>query len=304
MNGYKPKRTQTAKSGGTRRSVERRSPPIDIFAAYKGDDRRIAEKLQACLDDDDFKGVQKVCAYITKAKDPGLRKDYVSALSWFGAEALPELTELMLDPDEDVASEATTQWMMALSEIDDCDRRMAVTFAAFGALTDEDALEFVEGELTGTALEYIDGEEDDKRQSEKRVEVVQALLDIIEGSVAVRSEFARNAYEDITGFRWIDVDEAELYLNAPDDYELPEDRVAAESPELTDESPAWEEVGEDTVTEVEDVEVDKEDDGAADVAEGKESAAQGEGDDAVDDSGDADAEDGVPEANEAAVDET
>ena len=224
MKGYKTKRAGRNKSNTARSTAERKSPPIDIFADYKGSDRRIAEKLQAYLDDGDFKGVQRVYASIAKAENPDLRKDYISALAWFGAEALPELTELMLDSDEDVASEAMTQWTMALSEIEDCDRRMSVTFAAFGALTNEDALEFVGGELSGTALEYIDGEDDEVRQGEKRVEVVQALLDLIEGPVAVRAEFARAAYEDITGFEWRGVDEAENYLQSPDDYELPEDR--------------------------------------------------------------------------------
>lgn len=224
MKGYKTKRAGRHNGNAARPAAERESPPIDIFADYKGSDRRIAEKLQAYLDAGDFEGIQRACASITKSENPDIRKDYVSALAWFGAEALPELTELMLDSDEDVASEAMTQWTMALSEIEDCDRRMSVTFAAFRALTNEDALEFVGGELSGTALEYIDGEDDEVRQGEKRVEVVQALLDLIEGPVAVRAEFARAAYEDITGFEWRGVDEAENYLQSPDDYELPEDR--------------------------------------------------------------------------------
>ena len=224
MKGYKTKRADRSKGNASRPATERKSSPIDIFANYKGADRRIAEKLQAYLDGDDFDGIQKIYASIAKSKNPDLRKDYISALSWFGAEALPELTELMLDPDEEIASEAMTQWTMALSEIEDCDRRMSVTLAAFSALTNEDALEFVEGELSGTASEYIDGEDDEERKWEKRIEVVQALVDLIEGPTAVRAKFAQEAYEDITGFKWIDVEEAELYLRDPEVYELPEDR--------------------------------------------------------------------------------
>ena len=224
MKGYKPKRELKPKSSPSKSRVESRLASIDIHAGYKGVDHQIAEKLQGYLDSDNLNGILDVYDSIVKSENPELRKDYISALSWFGAEALPELTELMLDPDEEVASEAMTQWTMALLEIEDCERRISVLVAAFGALTSEDALQFIEGELSGTALEYIDREDNEERQAEKRVEVVQALLDFIEGPVSVRAELAMEAYADITGFEWRGVDEAEIYLQDPENYELPEER--------------------------------------------------------------------------------
>ncbi len=77
--------------------------------------------------------------------------------------------------------------------------------------------------MSNAALEYIDGEPDAELQGEKRLEVVQALLDIMEGGRPACAEAAAETYEELTGHEWLGVDEAERYLENPDDYEPPED---------------------------------------------------------------------------------
>ena len=79
------------------------------------------------------------------------------------------------------------------------------------------------GQFANAATELIDEEEDETRASQKRTEVVQVLVDIIEGGKPARAEAAREIYEDVTGNKWISVNEAEKYLKDPDNYEEPDD---------------------------------------------------------------------------------
>ena len=206
-----------------------RRPSAEMFENLRGADRKLAEDIQRALDEDDYAGVMGSVDAAMSSANAEVRSHLVDALSWFGAEALPELTVLMADSDEDVAESAQTQWVIALSEIESPGKRMEIGLTVLATLTDENTLADVSGEVSNAALEYIDDESDEsnpERQSEKRVEVVQALLDIMEGGRPACAEAAAETYEEITGHKWINIDEAELYLRNPDDYELPEDRDA------------------------------------------------------------------------------
>ena len=207
-------------------------PVSDMFPMLKGKDRQLAEDIQNALDADNYSGVLHSVDRAMRSDNPEVRSLLVDALGWFGSEALPELTELMADADPDVAESAQEQWSIALAEVEDPGRRMEIGMVVMGTLTDADMLEQISGEVSNSALEYIDGEDDPVRQDEKRLEVVQSLLDIMDGDRKACAEAAAETYEDITGYPWRGVDEAERYLNKPDDYELPEDRdeVMAEAP--------------------------------------------------------------------------
>lgn len=199
-----------------------RSDPDRMYAHLKGKDRTLAEQLQRGLDEADFKNVAAAADAAANSKNPEVRELAVDALGWFGAEALPELTMCMADPDEDVAQAAMNQWEQGLAEIDGSFDRLSIAAAALGTITDANALESLSGHFSNAATEYIDEAEDDENKAlERRVEVVQALLDIIEGGNAVRARQAMETYDDITGSRWLGVDEAEKYLRDPDNYEEP-----------------------------------------------------------------------------------
>ena len=209
-------------------------PAAEMFENLRGKDRKLAEAIQKALDADDYAGVMQSVDAAMRSENAEVRSHLVDALSWFGAEALPELTVLMADPDEDVAESAQAQWTVALSEIESPGKRMEIGLSALATLTDQNMLADISGEVSNAALEYI--EEDDEsdepdptRESERRVEVVQALLDIMEGGRPACAEAAAETYEEITGHAWAGVDEAELYLRNPDDYEPPEDREAGEN---------------------------------------------------------------------------
>ena len=54
-----------------------------------------------------------------------------------------------------------------------------------------------------------------------RAMVIQSVVDIIDSSNKRLSDLGRELYEDITGNEWLNLTEAEKYLNDPDNYEPP-----------------------------------------------------------------------------------
>lgn len=190
------------------------------YSKFSPADRKIAKALQDALDDDDFDAVMLAAEKAAHSSEPELRQNAVEALGWYGEDALPELTVLMSDKDEDVAQAAMNQWELAASEIDDSARQFAVTMAAFSTLKDRDALTMLGGLVANAATDIIDS--DDDHADENRLMVVQALTDIIEGGSPVNAEQAKEVYSDVTGNDWVSVDEAEKYLLNPDNYEAPE----------------------------------------------------------------------------------
>ena len=157
-----------------------------------------------------------------KSTNPDVRRDAVDALGWFGEEALAELTVWMADADEDVAQAAMGHWEDAVSELEDANERLQTSLFALNTLTDKDALTMIGSQFANAATELIDEEEDEALASQKRTEVIQALVDMIEGGKPAHVEAASEIYEDVTGNKWISVDEAEKYLRDPDNYEEPD----------------------------------------------------------------------------------
>ena len=64
---------------------------------------------------------------------------------------------------------------------------------------------------------------------EGRLLVIFLLVDMIGSSNNSLSDVGRDLYEEITGHNWINMDEAELYLKDPDNYEPPESSDGATS---------------------------------------------------------------------------
>jgi len=195
--------------------------PIDIFANLSGKDRRLAEEMQRALDGNDFDATLAAAKKALASTNDEIRLSAVEAMSWFGIDALPELTGLMADSDERVANEAETAWELAIGEIDDASRRFSIAAAAMSTLSNKDHLTSISGQLEGAALELIDREDAPEKSDDARIAVVQTLVDIMESSPENGAAQAKEAYRTITGFTWVSIDEAEAYLLDPDNYELP-----------------------------------------------------------------------------------
>jgi len=194
----------------------------NMFDHLQGEDRKLAEAVQAALDANDFRTTLAAAQAALKSANSEVRVNAVEALGWFGAEALPALTGLMTDADEEVRDAAGNQWENALQELEEPKDRLNVSLAAFGALSDADRLTTLAGILSGAANEVIDGADDAAAASESRQKVLQSLVDIIGSGSKVNVKAAKEVYGDITGHEWRGVDEAERYLADPDNYEEPE----------------------------------------------------------------------------------
>jgi len=189
---------------------------------YSDSDKRLARAMQEALDADDYEAVMKTTAEALKAENPDVRHNAVEALGWYGVQALPELTICMADKDEDVAQAAMNHWEEGVAEMDDADEKLQISLYAINTLSDVDTLTMMSSHFASAAIELIDGEEDPDAAAQKRLEVVQSLVDVIEGENEKSAEAAREAYDEITGSPWVSIEEAEKYLGDPENYEAPD----------------------------------------------------------------------------------
>ena len=200
-------------------------PEFDFDSAehpYSMADKKVAKSLQEALDEDDYDAVLKAAAEALKSDNPDVRQNAVDALGWYGEQALAELTVCMADPDEDVAQSAMNHWEEGVSEMESAHDKLQLTLYALNTIADEDALTMIGSHFACAAMELIDDEDDESRASKMRVEVVQALVDVMAAGKDKNMEAAMDAYEEITGTDWISLEEAEKYLADPDNYEAPE----------------------------------------------------------------------------------
>ena len=196
----------------------------ELYKDYSPADRRLAERLQALMDDEKpFELVREGALEALKSKNPELRIQAVESLGWFGERALVELTPLMADPDEDVAEAAVGAWELALNDLPTAGEKMSVSKMALEIIRDRDILTRIGGEFSGAALELVNGESNEAKATRYRVEAVQTILNMIESGRLSNESVGREIYEDISGHEWISVDEAEKYLADPENYEPPEE---------------------------------------------------------------------------------
>lgn len=201
-----------------------------MFAHFSEEDKKLAEVVQEALDADDADKTIKAATKLMSSSNPEARSHAVDALGWFGLKALPELTMLMGDSNEDVAQNAVNAWESGFSEIDDVQTRLKVSAMALNALSSKDALESIGAQFSIAATEYIDEADEGTEESlDRRVDVLQSLVDMIGSSNNSLSDVGRDLDEEITGHNWINMDEAELYLKDPDNYVPPESSDGATS---------------------------------------------------------------------------
>ncbi|MBQ7667186.1 MAG: HEAT repeat domain-containing protein [Kiritimatiellae bacterium] len=200
-------------------------PDLDMFKNLTGEDRKRAQAVQDAIDANDFERTLAAAEKALASPNAEVRAGAVEALAWFGADALPELTAAMGDRDEEVAAAAGNAWEIALTQIESGMQRFDIAAAALATVSRPDTLDGIGAQLVNSALEIIDGEDDAAKASDARVKVLQALVDIIEdGKLPRNAKAAKEAYESITGAPYLGIDEAELYLGDPDNYEPPENR--------------------------------------------------------------------------------
>ena len=195
-----------------------------MFEDLPEPERKLCETLQEALDAEDLDKTLTAATEAMSSKNSEVRSHVVDALCWFGADALPELTVLMGDKDEDVAQSAINAWETALSEIDDPEMRINIAGLALKAVYDRDARTYIGSQFSNAATEFIDAQEDEESALEARLKVVETVVEMIDSTDGSLSDVGQDVYEEITGHKWISEDEAVQYLDDPDNYEPPEDR--------------------------------------------------------------------------------
>lgn len=199
-------RTNRPKRSAARTRAESGKPSLDLdddeLASFSPDERKVAERIQGALDDDDYRLLLPAIEAAAKSANAALREKAVEALSWFGKKALPELTLFMADPNDDIRSAACDAWIMALPEIDDDRLRGETVLSAMKVVRDRDELDRMVTEITDLP----------------NVQQLPILIQLIGGPNAAAAAAAREHYEFVTGDAYESVETAQKWLDEnPDD---------------------------------------------------------------------------------------
>jgi hypothetical protein len=145
-------------------------------------DERDADTMRALLDSGDEKGALKIARRLLDSEDADVRSRVLIVLGWIGLKALPELTQMLADKDDSVASDAFTQWKMAFEEIQEDDAKAELLVAAMGSMRHQEDME--------SLVMSVDQLKEDL--------AVAALVGIIQGENKVAGEVAREHYAFVT----------------------------------------------------------------------------------------------------------
>lgn len=176
-------------------------------------DRAEAEKMEERVDSEDFTAALKIARQLMRSKDEEVRSRVVSSLGWIGIKALPELSEMLADENEDIAAEAFQQWKEMVDEV--ADEAMKGSLIVAG-MTNPNMKN--QGDLEACVMEF-DSLRDDI--------AVRGLVSIIQSSNPVASEVARDHYTFVTGTDYTTPEEAEKWIS--ENVEPEEDEKPAET---------------------------------------------------------------------------
>lgn len=220
-----------------------RSSAVDT---YSPEDRKLADAVQAGLDDDDFEQTRKAAAEAMKSENPDVRQEAVEALGWFEDKALVDLTRAMADKNADVAESARGHVENALMGMEDDDRAVALASEYVKLFADdEDAVTMFAGVLSSAGSRIIDPDDSDSAEDvakakENRAGIVGIVAEMIDkgGKLA---EKGKELYEEISGDEWAgraaadkwadDIEEPEPEESKPEESESsePEESESTES---------------------------------------------------------------------------
>ena len=201
---------------------------VAFVDTYSPDDRKLADAVQAGLDDDDFKATRKAALEAMKSKNPEVRKEAVDALGWFGDKALVDLTKAMADKDPDVAEAARGQVENALMGLEDDDRAVVLAGEYVNLFAeDEEAVTMFAGVLSSAGSRIIDPDDSDSaadvaKAKGSRAGIVDIVAEMI-GKGGKLAEKGRELYEEIAGDEWTDRAAADKWAN---DIEEPQSEEA------------------------------------------------------------------------------
>jgi len=136
---------------------------LEITKAAKGSgedeltdtEKSVLKEIQSALDANDFKSLRRALSRLTASTKSGglggyskvprsIRAAAVQALGWFGKDAAIDLMGFMADSDEEISTDAASQFELALQDVDLGDRERAeIVKATAKTLTDSEQLDML-----------------------------------------------------------------------------------------------------------------------------------------------------------------
>lgn len=163
---------------------------------YPEADQKLLRQADKAVEKDDVKSARALADSALKSKNTAVRKAAVEALSWFGENALAELTLFLSDADSEVAESAKDAWMQGLTEMEDEAVKASIVEMALRGLKDGEMIDDIANELVGL---------DEKC-------ALQTICNLIEKADGRAVTAAKDAYESITGDKWTGAKAAETWL--------------------------------------------------------------------------------------------
>jgi len=154
----------------------------DEFKSLSKDRQKVLH-MRLALDSGDRRLAMRYARDLMDSDDIGVRHSVLDTFGWIGRDALPELTEMMMDEDAIIAQEALEYWKDSFQEIPEEADRAKIIVDLIPTLTTQVECDSILMELT-------------KMQTPTAMD---AVVSIIEGADGVGKECALEMYEHLTG---------------------------------------------------------------------------------------------------------
>lgn len=200
---------------------------IRVADTYTPEERRLADDLQEASNANDLGEVRKAVAEIMSQKNAELKNEAISALGFFGKDALSDLMKFLKDPSLEVVDSATETISSALSELEDEENGFKAEFIS--------TLLSIEGLCGKDAIDTFAGQLESLGSSDEKL-AVQTMVQLIEDGKVDKKVKARlkEAYEFVTSEEYTTFEAAEKWWNQKTEEEAAE---AAEDSEADDDKP-------------------------------------------------------------------
>ena len=173
-----------------------------IRQEFTEEEKAYLRELRAALESDDNKQIIAVARLAVRSGNPDIKSRAIDALGWVGEEALPELTEFLMDDDEDIVQAAIDKWEEAIRECEDEASIINNTMLGMMAIKDEAACDYLSMNLIKSGEANL---------------AVEAIIELMAYNNEACHGPAKEAYEWITDNEWTGPDAARAWIEAHPD---------------------------------------------------------------------------------------
>ncbi|MFO7938031.1 MAG: HEAT repeat domain-containing protein [Kiritimatiellia bacterium] len=159
-------------------------------------EEKLVADMDTLIDVESYNEAIKLARELMKSKDPKIRLAAAENLGWIGIEALPELSLMISDANQEVAESAFNYWLQAVDNLEDDKQKAGLLVEGLKNVDDELSVE--EGVMLINSMPEDVG--------------VRALVSIIEEGNSVASVVAREHYYFCTDQEYISRANAENWL--------------------------------------------------------------------------------------------